>query len=94
MVHQKMGPCPPPVLSHSSSEVNFNPFPFGECQSSLSPTNPPLGFHHRCQVQISFKGVFLEQWVMVGLEGRRIKGERLDIALDLGPGPLTRGLVT
>lgn len=33
--------------------------------------------------KIFFKEVFLEQWIFIGLERRKIKEEKLEVVLDL-----------
>lgn len=81
-----MGPCLPLVLLHRSSIL----CPLANTNPLLAPRTFLLASIAGAKLKVSFKGPFLEQWVMVGLEGRRMKGERLEIAIDLAPELLTR----
>lgn len=83
LAHQKMGPHHRLVLLHSSPEVNVDPFASTNANPHLSPRALFLASITGAKSKIFFKEVFLERWIFIGLERRKIKEEKLEVVLDL-----------
>lgn len=68
-----MGPRHPFALLHSFSEGNLTLSPLTNAIPSLVQRTRLLASTAGAKLKIFFKGVFLEQWKFVGLEGKADK---------------------